>query len=36
VHSGLTATAERNTRAMLTSMLTSLGFHRITVIYARG
>jgi uncharacterized protein DUF4230 len=36
VHSGLTADAERNTRLMLTSMLTSLGFHRITVIFAAG
>jgi hypothetical protein len=36
VHSGLTADAERNTRAMLTSMLTSLGFRRITVVFAAG
>jgi uncharacterized protein DUF4230 len=31
--SGLTADAERNTRAMLESMLTSLGFNRITVLF---
>jgi Protein of unknown function (DUF4230) len=36
VHSGLTVTAERNTRAMLTSMLSSLGFHRIAVVFAPG
>lgn len=36
VHSGLTADAERNTRAMLTSMLGSLGFRRITVAFARA
>ena len=36
VHSGLTSDAERNTRLMLTSMLTSLGFHRITVVFAPG
>jgi len=32
-HSRLLAEAERNTRAMLDGMLTSLGFHRITVIF---
>jgi hypothetical protein len=31
--SPLLAEAERNTRAMLDGMLTSLGFHRITVIF---
>jgi len=31
--SPLLAEAERNTRAMLNGMLTSLGFHRITVIF---
>jgi len=36
VHSGLAADAERNTRAMLASMLGSLGFHRVTVIFAAG
>ena len=34
IHSGLAADAEGNTRAMLTGMLTSLGFHHITVIFA--
>jgi hypothetical protein len=34
--SGLTADAERNTRAMLDSMLTSLGFTHITVVFAAG
>jgi hypothetical protein len=33
-HSPLLAEAERNTRGMLTGMLTSLGFHRITVTFA--
>jgi len=33
-HSPLLAEAERNTRAMLTGMLSSLGFHRITVSFA--
>jgi hypothetical protein len=32
-HSPLLAEAERNTRAMLDSMLSSLGFHRITVTF---
>jgi Protein of unknown function (DUF4230) len=32
--SALLADAQRNTTAMLDGMLTSLGFHRITVIYA--
>lgn len=32
--SGLVADAERNTRAMLDSMLTSLGFRHITVVFA--
>jgi hypothetical protein len=32
--SGLAADAERNTRAMLDSMLSSLGFQHITVIFA--
>ena len=36
VHSGLAADAERNTRTMLTSMLGSLGFKQVTVIFARG
>jgi len=36
VHSGLTMDAERNTRTMLTSMLGSLGFRHVTVIFARG
>lgn len=36
VHSGLAADAERNTRAMLASMLGSLGFQHITVIFAHG
>ena len=36
VHSGLTADAERNTRAMLTSMLGSLGFKHVTVDFGRG
>jgi hypothetical protein len=35
-HSGLVADAERNTRAMLTSMLTSLGFTHVTVDFARS
>jgi hypothetical protein len=33
-HSPLLAEAEHNTRGMLTGMLTSLGFHRITVNFA--
>jgi hypothetical protein len=32
-HSPLLAEAERNTRAMLDGMLSSLGFHRITVTF---
>jgi hypothetical protein len=32
-HSALLAEAERNTRIMLNGMLTSLGFHRITVTF---
>lgn len=36
VHGGLAADAERNTRAMLTSMLGSLGFRHVTVLFARG
>jgi Protein of unknown function (DUF4230) len=36
VHSGLAADAERNTRTMLTSMLGSLGFRRVTVVFAAG
>ncbi len=36
VHSGLATDAERNTRTMLTSMLGSLGFRHVTVIFARG
>lgn len=36
VHSGLAVDAERNTRTMLTSMLGSLGFRHVTVIFARG
>ena len=32
-HSPLLAEAERNTRAMLNGMLSSLGFHRITVTF---
>jgi Protein of unknown function (DUF4230) len=35
-HSGLVADAERNTTAMLTSMLTSLGFQHVTVDFARS
>jgi hypothetical protein len=34
--SGLTADAERNTRAMLDGMLSSLGFTRITVEFSRS
>jgi Protein of unknown function (DUF4230) len=36
VHSGLTADAERNARAMLTSMLGSLGFKHVTVDFGPG
>lgn len=35
-HSPLLAQAKTNTRSMLTSMLHSLGFSRITVIFGRG
>lgn len=35
-HSGLAADAEHNTTAMLTSMLTSLGFRHVTVDFARA
>ena len=35
-HSPLLAQAKTNTRSMLTSMLRSLGFSRITVIFGRG
>jgi hypothetical protein len=35
-HSGLVTDAEHNTTAMLTSMLTSLGFRHITVDFARS
>jgi hypothetical protein len=34
--SGLVADAERNTRAMLAGMLSSLGFQHITVVFARA
>jgi hypothetical protein len=34
--SGLTADAERNTRAMLDGMLSSLGFQQITVVFGRS
>jgi hypothetical protein len=35
-HSPLLAQAKSNTRSMLTSMLHSLGFSRVTVIFGRG
>lgn len=34
--SGLVADAERNTRAMLAGMLSSLGFQHVTVVFARA
>jgi hypothetical protein len=35
-HSPLLAQAKSNTRSMLTSMMRSLGFSRVTVIFGRG
>lgn len=35
-HSLLIAQAEKNTRSMLTGLMSSLGFHQVTVIFAHG
>jgi uncharacterized protein DUF4230 len=36
LHSGLLAQAEKNTRGMLTGLMSSLGFHQVTVVFSNG